>query len=168
MSSKSQWFAVHTKVHSEPRAEFQLNRQGFQTFMPKHQKTIRHARKLRTVMTPLFPRYLFVSLDLGRDQWRSVNGTFGVSNLVMQGERPAALSDELVETFKSATDESGFVRFETTLKVGDSVRLTSGPFCDQIGELLSMDDAGRVKILLELLGGHIPVWSTAQSLAPAA
>jgi transcription antitermination factor NusG len=59
--------------------------------LPKRVKTIRHARKLTNVTAPLFPGYIFVQLDLTRDRWRSVNGTFGIASLIMQGERPHAV-----------------------------------------------------------------------------
>src|SRR5579862_8183633 len=75
------WYAVHAQPFSELRAQGNLENQGFRTFVPKRHKTVRHARKLRTVESPFFPRYLFIVLDIERDRWRSVNGTFGVSRL---------------------------------------------------------------------------------------
>ena len=88
LSDCERWYAVHTLPFAEARAEGQLHRQGFRTFQPKRHKTVRHARRLSTVEAPYFPRYLFIVLDLARHQWRSVNGTFGVSRLVMRGDRP--------------------------------------------------------------------------------
>jgi hypothetical protein len=82
LTASERWYAVHTLPFAEPRAEGQLHRQGFRTFQPKRHKTVRHARRLSTIEAPFFPRYLFIVLDLGRHQWRSVNGTFGVSRLV--------------------------------------------------------------------------------------
>jgi hypothetical protein len=61
------WYVVHTQPHRESRAQTQLAAQGFRTFLPLHRKTVRHARKLKTVSTPFFPRCLFVALDLSRD-----------------------------------------------------------------------------------------------------
>src|SRR5258708_5439855 len=69
------WYAVHTLPHSERRAQIQLRNQEFRTFLPQRLKTVRHARKSRTVHAPYFPRYLFVALNLSKHQWRSVNGT---------------------------------------------------------------------------------------------
>jgi hypothetical protein len=37
----------------------------------------------------LFPRYMFMILDLPRDRWRSVNGTYGVDRLLMRSGDPA-------------------------------------------------------------------------------
>lgn len=82
------WYVVYTLPVREMRARMHLENQGFRTFLPQRPKTVRHARKFSTVVAPFFPRYLFVVLDLGLDHWRSVNGTFGVANLIMQGDMP--------------------------------------------------------------------------------
>src|SRR4051794_20170300 len=79
--SSGRWFLVHARPHCESKAQLNLRAQGFRTFMPQIEKTVRHARQLRTVRAPLFPRYLFVQLDLGRDRWLSVRSTIGVASL---------------------------------------------------------------------------------------
>src|SRR5215471_1157084 len=117
------WYAVHTLPFAEARAEHQLRRQEFQTFQPKQHRTIRHARKLRTVEAPLFPRYLFIVLDLDRHQWRSVNGTFGVSRLVMRGDQPHPVPHGVVEALIAAADGRGILQLADKLRVGWPVRL---------------------------------------------
>ena len=81
LAENERWFLAHTLPKSERKAELHLGAQGFRTYLPQFQKTIRHARQLRTVRAPLFPRYLFVILDLERDRWLSVRSTVGVSRL---------------------------------------------------------------------------------------
>src|SRR5215216_7584524 len=81
LAPNERWFLVHTLPKSERKAEFHLGAQGFRTYLPQIRKTIRHARQLKTVRAPLFPRYLFVILDLQRDRWLSVRSTVGVSSL---------------------------------------------------------------------------------------
>ena len=106
-----------------------------------------------------FPGYLFVVLDLIRDRWRSINGTFGVQRLVMAGseERPVALPRRLVEALLCQADSRGCIRPSGLLPVGQQVRILAGPFGDRMGELIELDEAGRVRVLIELLGGRIPV-----------
>ena len=151
----------------EIRAQSQLENQGFSTYLPKRLKTVRHARKLRTTTAPFFPRYLFVSLDLRQHQWRSVNGTFGVSSLVMAGERPQPVPPGVVEAMVAATEQNGLLSFEQKLAVGASVRLLAGPFAEQLGTLERLDDSGRVRVLLEIMGGTIPVQVTRDIVAIA-
>jgi transcription antitermination factor NusG len=151
------WYAVHTLSFAEKRAQVQLENQQFRTFMPKRLKTVRHARKLSTIVAPFFPRYLFIVLDLGRDRWRSVNGTFGVANLVMGGELPCPAPAGIVESMQALADASGVLDLRADLKVGAPVRLAAGPFAEQLAVLDRMDDSGRIRVLLDMLGRKVPV-----------
>jgi transcription elongation factor/antiterminator RfaH len=161
------WFAVHTQPHHEVRARTNLEFQGFATLLPVRTKTVRHARKFRTVMAPLFPGYLFVSLDLARDPWRAVNGTIGVRSLVMGGDRPATVPSGLVEAFLAMQDEQGCISFAANLEVGQKVKVATGPFVEMVGDLERLDDAGRVNVLLNLLGTQVHVRVKADALVPA-
>jgi transcription elongation factor/antiterminator RfaH len=166
LSDRERWYAVHTLPFAEARAEGQLHRQGFRTFQPKRHKTVRHARRQSTVEAPFFPRYLFIVLDLSRDQWRSVNGTFGVSRLVMRGDQPHPVPRQVVEALIAAADARGILHFDEKLQVGGSVRLMTGPFAEQLAILDRLDDAGRVRVLLDILGRQIAISTAANNLIP--
>jgi transcriptional antiterminator RfaH len=161
------WFAVNAQAKRELRAKRQLENQGYQVYLPQRLKTVRRSRKLVTVVAPYFPRYLFITLDLSRDQWRNINSTFGVSSLVMAGERPHPVPPGVVEAMIAATDENGLLSFEHSLKVGAAVRLLAGPFAEQLGVLERLDDSGRVRVLLDIMGGSVPV-RVARELVAAA
>jgi transcription elongation factor/antiterminator RfaH len=162
------WYAVHSQPSAENRAAQQLQNQGFRSFMPKRRKTVRHARQVRNVIAPLFPRYFFVALDLTRDQWRSVNGTFGVSRLVMGGELPHPVPRGVIEALIASTDSDGFLNLADNLRPGSAVRLMTGPFADQLAILEHLDDAGRVQVLLNILGRQVRINTTANNLLPIA
>jgi transcription antitermination factor NusG len=153
----ARWYAVNTLPHREFRARHQLENQGFSVFLPQGLKTVRHARKLTTVLAPFFPRYIFVELDLTFHRWRSVNGTFGVRSLVMQGETPHPVPPGIIETMLESADHNDVLRFEHDLKIGCEVRLVAGPFAKQLGILDRLDDSGRIRVLLQIMGGTIPV-----------
>src|SRR5262245_50327038 len=95
-----QWYVVHTHSHKEAQAELHLRRQGFTIYLPRYLRSRRHARKSEVVERPLFPRYLFVTLDLARDRWRSIQSTLGVSQLVLAGEAPLAVPMGIVEEIR--------------------------------------------------------------------
>ncbi len=162
------WYAVNTLPHREFRAETQLANQGFRVFLPRRLKTVRHARKLTSVAAPFFPRYLFVELDLGHQRWRSVNGTFGVASLVMQGELPLAVPRGVVEAMLGALDGDGRLCLTPNLRVGTQVRLAAGPFAERLGILDRLDDCGRVVVLLEIMGATVPVRLGREMILPAA
>jgi transcription elongation factor/antiterminator RfaH len=160
------WYVVYTQPHREFRAQAQLAAQGFRTFLPRYRKTIRHARRLMTVNAPFFSRYLFVALDLGQDQWRSVNGTWGVVSLISDGTFPIPLPQGVIESLIDASDTSGFVKLGDALQVGERVRVLTGPFANLVGELVRLDGAQRVQVLLQLLNGIVAVSINRGDLAP--
>jgi transcription elongation factor/antiterminator RfaH len=166
LSDCERWYAVHTQPFAEARAEGQLHRQGFRTFQPKRHKSVRHARKTSTVEAPFFPRYLFIVLDLARDQWRSVNGTFGVSRLVMWGDRPHPVPRGVVEALIAAADARGILQLVRKLQIGGPVRLMAGPFAEQLAILNDLDDSGRVRVLLDILGRQVEISTAANNVLP--
>jgi transcription elongation factor/antiterminator RfaH len=166
LSASERWYAVHTLPFAEARAEGQLNRQRFLTFQPKRLKTIRHARRLSTVEAPFFPRYLFIVLDLACHQWRSVNGTFGVSRLVMRGDQPQPVPHGVVEALIVAADARGILQLGRNLQVGGPVRLMAGPFAEQLAILDDLDESGRVRVLLDILGRQVAISTEANNVLP--
>lgn len=160
------WYAVHSLPLREIYAERHLRQQGFRTFLPKRRKTVRHARKLRVLEAAFFPRYLFIILDMTRHQWRSINGTFGVSRLVMRGEEPRPVPHGLVEALIEMGNAEGILQFGRELTIGSRVRLLAGPFADQLAVLDQLDDSGRVLVLLDILGRQVRISTNSGNLLP--
>ena len=161
------WYVVQAQSRKEHVAAANLDKQGFLSFVPRISRTVRHARRVRTVMAPFFPRYLFVSLEADRDRWRSVNGTIGVTRIVTDGTMPIPVPHGLVEGLMEMTERLGAVSLSGFLAPGQDVRFVSGPFADTIGYLLTLDDAGRARVLLEVLGSQREISVQASILAPA-
>jgi len=99
---------------------------------------------------------MFVILDLSSDRWRTVNGTFGVASLIMGYEKPAPVPEGVVERLLDYSDDIGVVRVDHELREGQSVRVTSGPFASAIGRLECLNSSGRVRVLLDIMGGKVP------------
>ena len=161
------WFVARVHANRENSAQFNLDRLGFRSFAPRLGRTIRHARKVRTVLAPLFPGYIFLILDLSRDRWRSVNSTFGVASLIMGAEHPMPVPYGVVEGLLM-TENSGIARLDNDLEVGQKVRILSGPFADALCRLVHLDDRGRVRVLLELMGTEVTAQLDRSFVAPAA
>jgi transcriptional antiterminator RfaH len=119
---------------------------------------------MSTIEAAFFPRYLFIVLDLARHQWRSVNGTIGVSRLVMRGDEPQPVPRGVVEALIEAADARGILQLGSKLRLGEPVRLMAGPFAEQIAILDKLDDSGRVQVLLHILGRPVAVSTHANSL----
>jgi transcription elongation factor/antiterminator RfaH len=167
LEGDERWFLVHTLPKSEGRAEVHLRAQGFRTYLPQINRTIRHARRFRNVQAPLFPRYMFLILDLSRDRWLSVRSTIGVSTLFICEGRPIPVPAGVVEDLISYCDQT-VKSLDCGLARGQSVRILSGPFAELIGTLDRLDAGGRTRVLLEIMSTVLPVTIRRQALCPAA
>jgi transcriptional antiterminator RfaH len=156
-AARQRWYAVHSQARAEFKAAGHLLRQGFAVYLPRYLRRRFHARKVDWVPAPLFPRYLFVGLDLAAARWRAIQSTVGVSHLVCNAGRPAPLPDAIVAELRQREDDRGFVRMaaEPPFAPGQALRITGGALCDQIGLFDGLTDDERVVVLLDLLGRQV-------------
>ena len=155
----ARWYVVQTQPHAESKAVAHLARQGFAAYLPRYLKRRRHARKVETVAAPLFPRYLFVTVDMETQRWRSIHSTTGVSRLVCNGEEPTPVPPAVVAALQGREDAGGFVQLERRPQFapGEHVRIVDGVFADSLGLFECMADRERVAILLDLLGRKVRI-----------
>ena len=170
MEKSAHWFVAYTRQQSEDLAVQNLERQGFTTFLPKYNKRRRHARKIEWVARPLFPRYVFVAMDLAKARWRSISSTIGVSHLVCRGEMPAPVPNEVVEDIRARSGEGGIVAVEPKVpfRRGDPVQVLSGVFADRFGLFDCASDEERVVLLLDLLGRQVRIKVPLETVAAVA
>jgi len=163
------WYVVQTQANAETKASVHLARQGFATYMPRYVKRRRHARRVDIVAAPLFPRYLFVKIDMSVQRWRSIYSTVGVSRLVSNGDRPASVPEHVISVLKGRENTSGLIQLDDRPKfsVGDKIRVLEGAFYDCLGIYDGMSDRDRIGILLELLGRKVRVLLDADAVTAA-
>lgn len=154
-----QWYAVYTKPGKELLAAENLVRQAFENYLPlTRERSLRRGRWSQHTK-PLFPRYLFVHLDVAVENTAAIRSTIGVSNLVRFGLELAVVPARLIDALHAQTDpESGLVLLgEPAFKAGDKVLVMDGPFKGVEGIFQQPNGAHRSMILLELLGRQSPV-----------
>jgi transcriptional antiterminator RfaH len=153
------WYVVHTHVNAENKAARNLSRQGFEIYVPRYLKRRSHARRIEKVVAPLFPRYLFVRVDLATQRWRSIQSTFGVSHLVSNGATPIPIQRDVLGLLKDREDENGFIKLDwrPNFSLGEKVRVLAGAFADNLGLFDGSGDRDRVAILLDILGRKVRV-----------
>ena len=144
------WYVVHTKIRQEALAMTNLNRQGFECYMPmlKMEKLRRH--KATLVEEPMFPRYLFIRLDTSGSgpSWSPIRSTLGVSQLVRFGGQPAVVDSKLIELLRTR-EQVG--QPERLFKSGEKVVVADGPFAGIEAIFKTADAESRSMILLDML-----------------
>jgi len=169
MEQGGAWYVIQTHVNAEAKAAHNLVRQGFEIYLPRYLRRRSHARKVENVPVPLFPRYMFVWIDTATQRWRSVQSTFGVSNLILSGADPAPLAQEVISCLKAREDGCGYVQLDQRPKIalGAKVRVLTGVFAENLGLFDGMADRDRVAVLLDLLGRKVRVTLDADMVAVA-
>lgn len=166
--SRRKWFAVRTHPKKEDLAKVHLERQEYDTCLPRIKMARARRRKGSVDFAPLFPSYLFVSLDLERDHWRPIDSTVGVSTIVKFGPRPTPLPEGFVETLILSLDSRGVVRFDEQLTHGDRVTLVGGSFDSMKGIYETQTGEGRVSVLLDMMSRQVRVTVPRQEIIASA
>jgi len=159
------WHVVYTQAHAEALARRHLQEQGFKAFLPRFVKNVRHARQVRKVYAPLFPRYLFVAFDPGFCRWRAINCTRGVTSLLTQDGAPAAIASDVIDALLARSGPDEIVRF-SDLRPGQQVRVLTGPFAEQIAVLERLSSHERVRVLLDMAHRKIPLDLVQDAVSP--
>lgn len=135
-------------------AEQNLQRQGYEAYLPLIQQRRRRCGRWREVIEPLFPRYLFVRVRPGYDNIGPIRYTTGVQGLVRFTEEPAVVPDQIVESLRRTADcNIGLHHPKGPLFApGDTVIIDEGPLAGLRAIILAETGQERVMILLKMLG----------------
>lgn len=159
---------MQTKPRKESLATDNLQRQGFTTYCP-HTMQAKHRRHCwQKVIEPLFPRYLFVQLNVGVDNFASIRSTLGVIGLVRFGNQPAVMPESAIEAIQQ--HEQAIVdncAEHPRWTKGDLVEILDGPFAGLRGIFQRKEGIERVSLLLDILGQQNRFTININSLAPA-
>jgi len=120
-----QWCVIHSKPRQEHKALEHLENQGFDAWLPLIEVQSLKSGKLSLQSEPMFSRYLFIQLDLAKDNWASIRSTRGVHQLLRHGQQISVVSDEVVQSLKQAIEVHSPQEF---FKPGDRVQVIAGPF----------------------------------------
>ena len=164
------WYIVQFKPNSHRIAVRNLERQGFETFLPMHEVTRRATVKFETVICPLFAGYMFVACDPEQSPWRHINSTYGISRMLSFAEGPKPMPEALISGLRARCDHGGKVMPLADFQVGQSVEMHSGPFANFIASVERMDSDARVWVLLDFMGKETRIQvdrQQIQAVAPA-
>ncbi len=158
--TEKQWFAVRTQPQKETLAMQHYENQGYEVWFPRIRKTVRHARKIKKVLRPLFPGYLFLHLGPDERNWVSIASTIGAIGPVRFGDYYPPVPDWLIHELKQREAEAGFIPmpFEDSLgiKPGDRVMVAGENDTEIEGIFQALKGEDRALILLDLLKREVP------------
>ena len=153
--NKLNWFAVVTKPRQEQIALENLQRQGFECFLPMAENPYqRRSKKQQKQIEPLFPRYLFLNAIAKTQNLAPVRSTYGVISMVRFGTELAVIPEHIINAIKQRiTPETGLIEIKAIqIKPGDKVKVFDGPLAGLNGIVQEKSSEKRTIILMKLLG----------------
>lgn len=161
------WCVIQTKPACEDLAECALREAGYHVYLPRYRKVLYgHRASGRGVisMRPLFTGYLFAEHYLNQPEHGMVTAC-GVSRVLryaaVDGERGKLklISSRVIEEIREAERAGAFDEARpqgkgkrTDIKPGDAVTLATGPLAGFPAQLVSLDEHGRARLLVAMLG----------------
>ena len=145
------WYVIKAKPRQELRAWQELCNQQFEVFLPM--LPVEKLKRGKVVLTkePLFPGYLFISLNTVDSNWKVLRSTRGVLCLLSFGDVPAIVPDSVIAFLKQRTDPAT-TQVHRYLQAQDQVHIVDGPFRNLEALFLEYDGEQRAFLLLELVG----------------
>lgn len=163
---KKRWYVVHTysghenkvKVNLEKRIEYMnMGDKIFRVEVP--QKTITKVKdgKKQDREEKIFPGYVLVEMIMDDDSWYVVRHTAGVTKFVGSAKKPIPAKDAEIKKIIHRV-QTQTTKIELDVKVGDKVRIISGPFADFIGDITEVyPDKSKLRATVSIFGRETPV-----------
>lgn len=141
------WIVAQTKPKLEHVAVANLQKQGYETYLPLSVEGDDAAP------APMFPGYVFVNTDPLFGLWRPVVSTRGIVRVLITGEAPSKTTARAIDTLRRR-EEAGVIRLKRivaaqSFEAGQAIRVHEGAMSgfEGVFERITADD--RVRIMLE-------------------
>ena len=163
---QKRWYIIHTysgyenkvKKDLEKRIEYMnMADKIFRIEVP--QKTITKVKdgKKQDREEKIFPGYVLVEMIMDDDSWYVVRHTAGVTKFVGSAKKPIPAKDSEIKRIIHRT-QNQVTKIELDVKVGDQIRIVSGPFSDFMGEITEVyPDKSKIRANVSIFGRETPV-----------
>jgi transcriptional antiterminator NusG len=179
---RGDWYVVHTYAGYEQRVKdnletridsFDAHDSIHEIVIPTEEVTEYKKGKKTVSQKKFLPGYVLVRMDMDDDVWGIVRHTPAVTGFVgSPGTRPVPLvnkevagllhipveyiEETVIEEQRAAAVEKAVA--EIDLEVGETVRVTGGPFADFTGTIAEINlDQAKLKVLVSVFGRETPL-----------
>ena len=163
---QKRWYIVHTYSGYENKVKSNLEKsieymnmadKIFRVEVPQKTVTqIKGGRKLEKE-EKIFPGYVLVEMIMDEDSWYVVRHTAGVTKFVGSAKKPIpAKESEIKKIIHRSTTTTQ--KIEMDVKVGEKVRIISGPFAEFVGDITEVyPDKAKLRAMVSIFGRETPV-----------
>jgi transcription termination/antitermination protein NusG len=149
------WYAIWTRSRHEQVVREQLDKKGYEAFLPTIVRWSRWKDRKKKIDWPLFPGYCFARFDPA--ERLSVLKSPGVVSIVSFNSEIAAIPEHEIESIRVlvATD----LQYDPCplIREGMTVQVVSGPLKGVIGRLVRKGAHARLVLAVDLIGQAVSV-----------
>lgn len=144
------WIAVLVQMNCEKKSAARLAKMGYETYVPTQSEMHRWSDRRKKIDRILIPMVLFVRIASNEDHWLR-SQTFVHKMLALPGSDearqnlPSTIPDVQIERLKFLLENADSeVTVTSNLKIGDAVRVASGPLKGLEGVVSDADERKSV------------------------
>ncbi len=160
------WYVVHTysgyenkvKANLEKRVDsMNMGDKIFRVLVPTEEEVQIKDGKKKITAKKIYPGYVLVEMIITESSWYVVRNTPGVTGFVGSGSKPIPLQEEEIKKiFKYMGVEEA--RQKVDFNLGESIRVTSGPFENFIGSIEEIyPQKGKLRVKVSMFGRETPI-----------
>jgi len=162
------WYVLHVYSGFEKKVKQSIEEQAkqagmddkiIQVLVPSEEVIeVRRGAKV-TSDRKFFPGYILLEMEMTDQAWHLVQNTPKVSGFLGTKERPTPISEVEAQRILNQVQE-GVERPKPSIvyEIGDSVRVTDGPFTSFSGQVEDVDvERSRLKVAVSIFGRATPV-----------
>jgi transcriptional antiterminator NusG len=149
------WYAIWTRSRHEQVVRDQLQRKGYEAFLPTITKWSRWKDRKKRVDWPLFPGYCFARFD--PVERLPILKCSGVVNIVSFDGDIAAIPEFEIEGVRRLVESD--LQFDPCplIREGTMVEVVSGPLKGVVGRLIRKGAHARLILAVDLIGKAVSV-----------
>ncbi len=143
------WYAVYVRSRYEKKVHLWFHERHITSFLPLLETWRQWSDRKKKVVEPLFRGYVFVYIDLRKEQ-SHVLDTEGVVKFIGIGKNPSVICQRDIDWLKTLVREpDAFSRTVNAIPPGQKVRVLAGPFKDLEGVVVKQGRETRLVVFIE-------------------
>ena len=166
-AAEQRWYVIHTYSGYEAKVrESLLERMAgagwadkiAEVLVPSEEIVELKKGKRRVSERKIFPGYILVKMELNDETWHLVQETPRITGFVGGRTHPTPLSEAEVQAIVSQTQAEEGPRPKVRFRIGESVRITDGPFTNFTGVVdFANEERGKLRVMVSIFGRSTPV-----------
>jgi transcription antitermination factor NusG len=149
------WYALAVKPQHEKSVAEQLATKSLESYLPLYRAKRRWSDRVKVIELPLFPRYVFCRFDF--ESRLKVLQISSIHQIVGFGGKPCPIDNQVIQDLKVVVGSGLPFNPWPFIRVGERVRVRSGPLEGLEGILVREKTAYRVVINVDLLNRAVAV-----------